>query len=349
MTHAAEALEARAASDFSVVVPLRDGGLIRIRAIRPDDKERLLDHFRRLSPASIYQRFFGVKKALTPLELKLFTEMDFEDDVGLAATIGDGPSERFVGVGRYVLEEARAHAGQRRAEVAFAVADEHQGRGIATQLLAQLVPFARKNRIAALDAEVLNENVHMLHVFSRMGFAARHPASGGTLQLSLPIEQAAKAPALGRPRSGFLGERAEDAMTRQVVTIAPETELQEIEAIFELHSFNGLPVVAAGGRLLGLLTKLDLLRAFAFSERTIVPHYEELSHLTAASVMTRDPVTVPKELPLTRVLEELVRTRYKSLPVVEHGRLVGIVSREDVLKALRRASAHQPVPEPQPA
>ena len=325
------------ARDFSIIVPLRDGGLIRIRAIRPGDKQRLLDHFSRLSPSSIYHRFFTVKKTLTPLELRRFTELDFENDVGLAATVGEGADERFVGVGRYIVKQDRAS--ERRAEVAFAVADEHQGRGIATQLLAQLLPFARRNRITALDAEVLGDNVHMLHVFSRMGFAARHSLSGGTLQLSLPIEQTGGAAAPRRASYGFLGLKVADAMTREVVTIAPGTELQEIEAIFERHSFNGVPVIDDADRLLGVVTKLDLLRAFAFSERTIVPHYEELSHLTAERVMSRDPCTVAPELPLTRVLEELVRTRYKSFPVVEHGRLVGMVSREDVLAALRGTAA----------
>jgi CBS domain-containing protein len=226
---------------------------------------------------------------------------------------------------------------ERRAEVAFAVLDEHQGRGIATQLLAQLLPFARRNGITALDAEVLGDNIHMLHVFSRMGFVVSRPPSGGTLQLTLRIEPAG-APAARRPSYGFLGLKVADAMTREVVTIAPEAEIVEIEAIFERSSFNGLPVVDGSGRLLGMVTKLDLLRAFAFSERTIVPHYDEISRLRAESVMTRDPLTVAPDLPLTRTLEQLVQTRFKSFPVVANGRLAGIVSREDVLRALRRTT-----------
>ncbi len=325
---------------FETVVSLRDGGLIRIRAIRPDDKERLLDHFLHLSPASVYQRFFSVKKTLTPEELKRFTELDFENEVGLAATTGEGPAERFIGVGRYIVI-ADGGAAPRRAEVAFAVADQQQGRGIATQLLAQLVPFARRNGITALEAEVLGDNIHMLHVFMRMGFTARHPRDGSSVQLRLPILQVETARPK-RPQYGFLGCRVADAMTRDVVTIAPETELGEVEAVFERHHFNGLPVVQADGSLLGFLTKLDLLRAFAFSSHTIVPHYEEISHLTAEQVMNRKPATVTPDLPLTRVLEQLVATKYKSLPVVENDRLVGIVSREDVLAALRRTAVDQP-------
>lgn len=131
-------------------------------------------------------------------------------------------------------------------------------------------------------------------------------------------------------------------MTRDVVTVRPETPLAEVEAIFERHNFNVVPVTDGAGCLLGFLTKLDLLQAFAFTPRSIVPHYEAILRLPAERVMTRDPHTVDPEMPLTRVLEELVRTRYKSFPVIEHGRLVGIVSREDVLAELRSASSQRP-------
>ena len=128
-------------------------------------------------------------------------------------------------------------------------------------------------------------------------------------------------------------------MTRDVVSVSAETPLREVEELFERHNFNGVPVVDGHGMLLGLLTKLDMLRAFAFTADSIVPHYEEILALPAYRVMTCDPETVRPDTPLTRVLEHLVRSRYKSLPVVQDGRLVGIVSREDVLRAVRRAAA----------
>lgn len=173
---------------FSTFVPLRDGSAIRIRAIRPDDKQRLLGHFSRLSAESVYQRFFGVKKTLTPEDLVHFTELDFVDAVGLVATLGEGELERIVGVGRYFVDPAGPGA-PRRAEVAFAVEDAQQGRGIATRLLEQLVPFARRNGIVALEGDVLADNVHMLHVFSRMGFKASS-SSQGVIRLSLRIPAA---------------------------------------------------------------------------------------------------------------------------------------------------------------
>jgi hypothetical protein len=73
---------------FTTAVQLRDGGSIRIRAIRADDKARLLEHFSHLSERSAYQRFLGIKKTLTPEDLVHFTELDFVNAVGLVATLG---------------------------------------------------------------------------------------------------------------------------------------------------------------------------------------------------------------------------------------------------------------------
>ena len=84
------------ASRYEAEEILRDGGSIHIRAIRPDDKPRLIDHFRRLSQRSVYFRFFGVKKRLTDEELSRFTEPDFVSHVGLVATLREGEEERII-------------------------------------------------------------------------------------------------------------------------------------------------------------------------------------------------------------------------------------------------------------
>jgi CBS domain-containing protein len=141
------------------------------------------------------------------------------------------------------------------------------------------------------------------------------------------------------PSYAFLSRLVKDVMTRDVVTVTPKTALQQVELLFEKHGFNGVPVVDGGGMLLGMLTKFDTLRAFQFSPASIVPRYEEILRLPAERVMTRNPQSVDPEMPLTRVLETLIRTRHKSLPVVRDGKLEGIVSRKDVLAALRRSAA----------
>ena len=109
---------------YSVEELIRDGASIHIRAIRPDDRERLVEHFHGLSARSVYFRFFGAKRQLTDDELDRFTRLDFVECGALVATLRDRGGERIIGVGRY----ATVPGATRSAEVAFAVADEHQGR-----------------------------------------------------------------------------------------------------------------------------------------------------------------------------------------------------------------------------
>lgn len=136
----------------------------------------------------------------------------------------------------------------------------------------------------------------------------------------------------------FLQYRVEDVMTPDPVTVTPDSRLRELESLFESHDFNGVPVVDAEGRLLGMLTQYDLLKAFGLSTRSIVPHYDEIMEQTAGMVMTTDPASVAPDLPLSRLLQQLLERRNKSFPVTRDGKLLGIVAREDVLKALRRAT-----------
>lgn len=135
----------------------------------------------------------------------------------------------------------------------------------------------------------------------------------------------------------FLESRVADYMTRAVITISPDTPVHELERRFAQHDFNGFPVID-GGALVGLVTKFDVLKAFIFTPQSVVPRYEELSRRTAAEIMSREVLTFPPEAPLTRVLQTLVDSRVKSFPVVDSGRLVGIIARADVVRALRDAS-----------
>ena len=134
----------------------------------------------------------------------------------------------------------------------------------------------------------------------------------------------------------FLDYRVEDVMSRPV-TVASDATLAEVERILEERGFNALPVVDAKGRLVGVVTTMDLLKAFTFPEDTILPPYHEIMKRPVASVMSRDPQTVCARTPLTRVLQKIVDSRNKSFPVLDDDRVIGVVSREDVMLALRRA------------
>lgn len=138
--------------------------------------------------------------------------------------------------------------------------------------------------------------------------------------------------------AAFLDERVADVMSKPV-TVGPDASLAEVERILQETGYNGLPVVD-GDALVGFVTSLDLLAAFASSE-AIVPPYEQIMGRPVASVMAADPLVVQPRTPLPRALEKMVSTRNKSFPVVDpHGsRLVGVVAREDIMRALRRAAS----------
>ena len=141
---------------------------------------------------------------------------------------------------------------------------------------------------------------------------------------------------------GFLAARVADYMTREVVGIAPATPLREIETLFGRHDFNGLPVLE-GETLVGMVTKFDVLKVFVFTGQTIVPPHDKLARLTAGQIMTRDVITFAPDAALTRVLQTLVDFRVKSFPVVAGARVVGMIAREDLVRALR-ATAVASVP-----
>jgi len=137
----------------------------------------------------------------------------------------------------------------------------------------------------------------------------------------------------------FLDYQVADAMTYRPVTVSPGTPLAEVEALFERHDFNSLPVVSRDGILLGVVTKLDFLKAFGFTAQEMVPHYDEIMRRPAESVMTCNPITVRPDMALTRLLQLMIDTRYRSFPVAIGALLIGIVARQDVVRVLRRAAA----------
>ncbi len=167
--------------DFDVV--LRDGEVVRMRPIRPDDEDLEADFFRRVSPESAYFRFFRYRGELTAEELEHFTHVDYSDRMAFVA-LHEG---HIIGVGRYDLLAPSETEGERVAEVAFLVEDEFQGRGVGTLLLQQLAVYARIQGIVAFRAFVLSDNRSMLKVFRSSGYAVRRrDLSAGVYELELP-------------------------------------------------------------------------------------------------------------------------------------------------------------------
>ena len=151
---------------------------ITIRAVRPDDKERIVSAFKELDRHSIYLRFFHHKKELSDEELRRVTECDGRRQVALVATIGSGAQETIVGMGNYVRAEGSA-------DIAFAVEEDFQRRGVATRLLRQMADIARASGVSQLEADVLAENTPMLSVFRNSGLCMRESQTGAVVHATL--------------------------------------------------------------------------------------------------------------------------------------------------------------------
>jgi CBS domain-containing protein len=129
--------------------------------------------------------------------------------------------------------------------------------------------------------------------------------------------------------------QTKDVMTKLALTVSRQLSLRELEHLFETYDFNGFPVVD-DHRLIGIVTKFDFLKNFVFTPSTVFPHYDELMKRTVEEIMIKKVCTVHPSMPLTRVLQLMVENRDKSLPVVdEKNRLVGVISRGDIVQALK--------------
>lgn len=158
-----------------------DGGVVRVRPITPGDADELQRFHTALSERSRYLRYFGPYPRISPKDLHRTTHLDYRDRVGLVVVLGDA----IIAVGRYEILD---RTGSRAAEVAFVVADEHQGRGLGSILLEHLAGAAAENRIDTFVAEVLAENTVMVTVFREAGYQVERSRDGSVLHLEFAID-----------------------------------------------------------------------------------------------------------------------------------------------------------------
>ena len=136
----------------------------------------------------------------------------------------------------------------------------------------------------------------------------------------------------------FLEYSVGQYMTHPVKTVTRQTSLRELETLLTKHDFNAFPVME-GTTMVGLVTKFDFLKTFAFTTRQMVPHYDELMQRTVEEVMTEAVVHVAPADPLTRTLQLMITLKARSFPVVApDGHLVGMIAREDIMRALKDAT-----------
>ena len=164
------------APDRAVDVALRDGSTLRVRPVAPGDAPAMRAFFEALSPESMGLRFFGAPNV--EWITKWAVDVDYANRYALVAT--RGPERAIVGHGAYIRIDAQ------RAEVAFVVADQWQGYGIATIMLGQLAAAAQEHGISVFTAEVLPRNHRMIDVFRNSGFPVELHSRGEVIDVEFP-------------------------------------------------------------------------------------------------------------------------------------------------------------------
>lgn len=165
----------------------RDGLPLTIRPIKPTDEPLLHDMFYRFSEATIYQRFFAIKKFMPHRRLQQFCTIEYDRDMTLIASIKVNDTERIIGMAMYALD-GRTHF----AEAACVIADEYHGRGIGTTLMRTLTQIAARRGVKGFTADVLSDNLAMLKVFNKCGHPVESTTRGDTTSLRIPFTRASE-------------------------------------------------------------------------------------------------------------------------------------------------------------
>jgi acyl-CoA synthetase (NDP forming)/GNAT superfamily N-acetyltransferase len=218
-----------------------DGGTVHLRPLTPDDADALVAFHAGLSTRTRYLRYFSAYPTIPPRDLVRFTHVDHRNRIALAAWLGHdiiavgrfdrlGPQPVAAGAPAAVPQPAVAaatapataaaeatpaagHDPRETAEVAFVVADAHQGRGIGSVLLEHLAEAAREVGIKRFEALVLAENVKMMRVFLDAGYAASRQFDGSEVTLEFDIASTELTEKVMRERE----QRAESRSIRRLL------------------------------------------------------------------------------------------------------------------------------------
>ena len=149
--------------------------------------------------------------------------------------------------------------------------------------------------------------------------------------------------------------KVRDIMTRELITVSPETEIVHAAKLLLENRINGVPVMNKMGKLVGILCQSDLIaqqKKFPvpsfftlldgliplISKKQIEKQVRKIAAITVAQAMTPNPVTVQPNMDIEEVAALMVDNNFHTIPVVEEGELVGIVGKEDMLRTLMTIS-----------
>jgi acetate---CoA ligase (ADP-forming) len=193
-------------------VVLKDGSTLTLRHATSADAPAVLAFLKELSDRSLYQRFFGARK----LSLETARSL-IPDEPGRGVSMVGQCGDRIVALAGFYKE----HASVPQAEVAFAIADTMQGKGVGTRLLERLAETARRQDIQRFDAYVLGDNTGMLEVFRDSGFTVQQTLESGVFHVTLSLD----------PTAMYLERSARRAQTAATASLQPFFEPQSVALI----------------------------------------------------------------------------------------------------------------------
>jgi CBS domain-containing protein len=140
-------------------------------------------------------------------------------------------------------------------------------------------------------------------------------------------------------------------MTHDVISVAPETGVAQIAALLSKHRISAVPVIDAGGQIIGMVSEGDLLSPFITANQarrswwldilaegeTLAPdfvQYISMDHHVARDLMTKKVITATEDMPIAQVADLLIKNHIKRVPIIRDGHVTGIVSRADIVRAL---------------
>jgi CBS domain-containing protein len=140
-------------------------------------------------------------------------------------------------------------------------------------------------------------------------------------------------------------------MTHDVISVAPETGVAQIAALLSKYRISAVPVIDAGGQIIGMVSEGDLLSPFITANQarrswwldilaegeTLAPdfvQYISMDHHVARDLMTKKIITATEDMPIAQVADLLIKNHIKRVPIIRDGHVTGIVSRADIVRAL---------------
>ncbi len=146
-------------------------------------------------------------------------------------------------------------------------------------------------------------------------------------------------------------KRAKDIMTTEILTVTPETSVSELAEIFTSHNINGVPVINAEGKLLGVVTENDLIYQkkkvhiptvinildsviYLESPDKMKQEMQKITGVMVEDIYTRDVVTIDKEAQIDEVATIMAEKNIHTIPVLEDDKLIGVIGKGDIIKTL---------------